>query len=56
MGRVEVGVVWNGMRSEWVELILGWSGAGFTVLGWFAVWVGHGGVGMGVGWAIVGLG
>ena len=56
MGRVEVGVVWNGVRFEWVELVLGWSEAGANGLGWFAVGMGHGGVGMGMGWTVVGLG
>ena len=56
MDRVDVGIVWDGVRLEWGELGLGWSGAEANGLGWFAVEVEQGGVGMGMGWTVVGLG
>ena len=51
MGCVGIGLVWDGVRLEWVRLRLDWSGIGFNGLGWFAVRMGQGGVGMRMGWA-----
>ena len=49
-------MVWDGMMLKWVGLRLGCCRSDVNGLGWYAVGVGQGGVGMGLGWAVDGLG
>ena len=56
MGWIGIGMVWDEMMLKWVGLRLGCCRSDVSGLGWYAVGVGQGGVGMGLGWAVDGLG